>query len=786
MRITLAGVTSNDTGQDTFSLSYSDLYYMFSIFSMTSATTSGTTLNVNGSYYSVEPIVVELVHQFADGTYYLETLGLEKIEGMPTTSGSASSVTLIYKSVTTSNQINYKSATSIKYRIRLNQCYYNTIYGNYTNRYTGTSQFTFNKSPIINDYVYFTYLKETITPDSPSVTEVSVTSSSQIAQSPSLSYIKIDSGTNGYKSFKESTISNIQLSYGKNEYSSPSVDSVTVSADTYQVMPTRLNSVYINSKTYEWASPKLNNVEINIQRYSLVKNTPILHEIDFELNMNSVRFESNYNIPLYAKIKADTKYYEIQNIDYVTLNNTMKEITDVYVQENGIDETDVSRTQYRLISSDSELFDIKAGSINSNGEFNESINSYSDGNAKIFGAAKQSSSESVLTEAKIIVSNNQAFVMPPPKQGAPILVKDNQGYLEQVNFIDDNQNLSLFNKEEFMIIDKPFLKLMYKNADENSMIISIEKISGEEESVTDFRLCEEILYLPEIYPEYTKVKVQYAIKRSFYIDVNQSTDSYSMIKLNGAVLGEENQIYIQYETNDIETYYESEEIDLNPIKSKVSEGFLYITDEVHEADKIEVDINPIHLYSNGYDKTTIIARVYDKYGNAVIGNNIRFDIDEEKSTTTGTLIIQQNITDKNGIAYATITSGKQSGLIYIQVKNTNAMIEYNKEIKIEVKDNRKRAHLYIEVSKDEITGDGMDKAIIKGTLVNEQKQPIINELLVIEHGNETSYELTNQLGEIYVEITKLNILDERTEVISIYSSEFNLKEYATIQVLEVN
>lgn len=794
VKIDLCGCSNtggnNFAVNETIGVNYENVYYMMQLWR-----SNNTSFNGNSTFYpngglgkfgdAESGVEVQVLYTLNDNTEIIDNMILEKITGLPTsiTVGYSDSVKLHFISENGNTYSNIKFADV---RVRLHNSYYNILAGGKTNIYNGSNIFVNYISPIIADYIEYEYSREIRTNQSPIVNSLTINSNARQVESPSLSYIKLETPLNTYKAFKESTISNIGLGYIKNEYSSPSVDSITVNADTYEIMPTKLTSLYLHSKTYEWVSPKLNNTEVNIQRYSLVKNTPILHEIDFELNMNSVRFESNYNIPLYAKIKADTKYYEIESSKYITLTNTMKEITDVYVRENNISEVDVARTQYRLISSDSELFNIKAGSINNDGEFTESLSSYLSGEAKIFAAAKQSSSESVLTEAKIIVSNNQAFVMPAPKQGAPILVKDAQGYLEQVNFIDENQGISLFNKEEFIIIDKPFVKLMYKNADENSIIITIEKISGEEESITDFRLCEEILYLPEIYPIYTKVKVQYAIKRSFYIDVNQSTDSYSLIRLNGAVLGQENQIYIQYETNDSQTYYESEEIDFNPIKSKVTEGFLYITDEIHEASKIEIDINPTYLYSNGYDKTTIIARVYDKYGNAVIGNNIRFLIDEEKSTTTGTLIVEQNITDKNGIAYATITSGKQSGLIYIQVRNTNAMIEYEKEIKIEVKDNRKRAHLYLKLDKNEILGNGIDKVTIKATLVNEQKQPIVNELLVIEHGTETDYEITNQLGEVYLDIAKLNIIEDKTEVISVYSSEFNLKEYATIQVLEVN
>lgn len=245
-------------------------------------------------------------------------------------------------------------------------------------------------------------------------------------------------------------------------------------------------------------------------------------------------------------------------------------------------------------------------------------------------------------------------VRPIPQQGSPIIIKNAQGiHLRQVHFRDQTGKPTLINTEYIKTDGTRILFLEHRayEIDLRTLRVYLDLAGNQQWTQIYGSIIEENrLILPFNVQPGVQVQVLYALKHSFCVDYNYAPNKdHALIKVHTTFdpdIDESMVLDIKYEVNKKHSYYIAEEIDLNPLRNKINDGFIYLTDEWYEPYKLKLMANPNKLFVTRKERITVHAYVYDIYDNPVVGENILFE------STNGKIFVQNNITDMNGMATA--------------------------------------------------------------------------------------------------------------------------------------
>lgn len=588
--------------------------------------------------------------------------------------------------------------------------------------------------------------------------------------SPSITRFTVGVPDGKLKLYKEATVSCPEIIYDAVDYTSPEVSGFKVAADVYDKVSPVLNGFSYGSTLYKYESPKVTLIERDSTVYDLIPYSPVLHDVTFSAFAPSRMEPVEYSVSLIGSVLADTEIHQVSV-------QTIKTIMDNYLAESNVSVKGMIKKGYEVICQipGIELF------VKDN---NDPIY-YENGESEIFGRTVEVATETIYTQEKVIMDivQHQALITPIPQQGAPIIVKDATGLeLSEVSFLDENGEYTLFNTEDWVADGKREFTLDYQNIDVETLEIWVdENATGVYTKVEDYIICNNVVTTKYTYAEGTSMRAKYALLHSFYVDYNYNVEeNYALIKMHKPTLTDTGEITVRYETKLSSAYYDAEEVNLNPMKNVLNEGFLYIVDEVFPARKLDVNINPSALRATGYDRTTITVIAKDELGNPVVGDKIDF------FASKGDMIVKQATTDESGMAIAIFVAGEEAGDVDITIIDRTHMLQWNG--KIRVMDAKAKPSVSLELSKSTIRPDGEDKVKITARVVDETQQPSVYTSVrfsSVEGGILTGEDRTNFLGEAYGYLRASSIPADGILTIKIEVPSLEITEYINIRVNEV-
>ena len=113
-----------------------------------------------------------------------------------------------------------------------------------------------------------------------------------------------------------------------------------------------------------------------------------------------------------------------------------------------------------------------------------------------------------------------------------------------------------------------------------------------------------------------KVNITYQPKDCFVVEYN--TLSGNAVQFTFSEHYDNLDIY--YESTDIHPSYLALEADLNPIRTSMTSGFLYVADQEQDVTYINIQMYPDQLLANGQSRAVISVDTLDYYGNPVVGS----------------------------------------------------------------------------------------------------------------------------------------------------------------------
>lgn len=236
---------------------------------------------------------------------------------------------------------------------------------------------------------------------------------------------------------------------------------------------------------------------------------------------------------------------------------------------------------------------------------------------------------------------------PVPRQGAPVIVKTMTGatpveiLLRKVSFVDENGLYKTYVTEEIEYISSD-IRLAYDNLDSNFIII-ITKEDGTEVSYTDSDSTDNIITINDIIEFGEILTITY-----------QPKDCYSIEYIDGVaklIFGEHyDNLIIIYEEDEFNNKYIATELEVNPILSPITEGFICVNKKIEDIKSLNVRITPDSIVANGLDRLHISIEPLDKLGNIVPESNLEIKIIPDESRNTNEIVIADDkISNYNGI-----------------------------------------------------------------------------------------------------------------------------------------
>lgn len=160
------------------------------------------------------------------------------------------------------------------------------------------------------------------------------------------------------------------------------------------------------------------------------------------------------------------------------------------------------------------------------------------------------------------------------------------------------------------------------------------------------------------------------------------------------------------------------QVPLNPQYTSMDEGFLFISYNEYNLDRIELYLSPSKLIADGYDYLVVSIRALDVYGNPKANQVLNL------STTFGELSSIQVTTDNDGCAFSILTSvanaGTPSGEVTAETIGSTFVVSEVFDIsQYEQRDGR----LLASVAAEQIPADGKSVNRIVGKVENENFAP---------------------------------------------------------------
>lgn len=504
---------------------------------------------------------------------------------------------------------------------------------------------------------------------------------------------------------ESAVISNIKLSYDSVTYTSPKVYSVEFDINQYDKISPVVNSVAFNPIHIEYHSSTVSNIHLKPSIYAFVKVMPVVHSVAFGGHVAEGYTIENYIVPMTGEIITDGKVRDITN-------RITEEVVRDYISTQGGDNSDsLSFTDY-LLDWDTSLYPVE-------------LVTSTNGREPVKAKSTANVGEVLYRNIKIYFDavNRGVLLKPIPQSGSPIMVKNaSGGLLRQVHFRDSNNLPTLTNLEELVTNESRYLFLEYRGIDIPTLEVYVDlKATGEWTTIVGSTVDENRILLPNYFKPGLPVKVLYKLKDSFFVDWNYApSEDTCLIRVNTPFSdeAETRRLEIRYEVDGATSYYLAKELNLNPLKTRLNAGFIYLTDKIDKPFKIELECNPNVLYKNREDRVTINARVVDQYGNPLVGRRVTF------TTNKGTIRnMDSSFTDENGMVTAVFTTAGMTDLLaeYAEIIAMEESTKITEKTKIYFAEEQFTNKLAIVSEKNAVTQKDVVKLKVIATNTNGER-----------------------------------------------------------------
>lgn len=280
-----------------------------------------------------------------------------------------------------------------------------------------------------------------------------------------------------------------------------------------------------------------------------------------------------------------------------------------------------------------------------------------------------------------------------PQQYSPITVEDMNG--KPFVQLFDGSDISLkrnpitstvtgfakIEEEITLVEDTKFYELRRNDYEKITLKVSV---NGVFKNSFTYNVINHLIIFNEQLRAGDVLHVEYMVPNSFVAVIDRENDMtyiYTYSNRNSYMLnsigGQRIKYKVFFETNKEDNKFVAEDLSLNPVYRTDYEGFIYLTDEHNEPDKIRIFCDPLRLKAGGYDKTDISIEVVDIHNNPVINKRVEVDC------IYGILTVDNTVTDMNGVihlVYESSFAAATDTLTARTLKDDNTVVESSIEI----------------------------------------------------------------------------------------------------------
>lgn len=383
-------------------------------------------------------------------------------------------------------------------------------------------------------------------------------------------------------------------------------------------------------------SPIIHDMQLEVTTEVITTEVPIVYEIHVGGEMRQGFRSTKYTVPMIGTL--------ISNMAWQPLTEySVSEVVSRYMKEKGYVLSESTTIKEYLYTVDPLLpVELEGDYLGAN---------------PLLGRTTEEVGEAAYRQKDISVEGGRAIIRPIPQNGKPIVIRNAQGTLmRHVHNLDENFNQTL-DFTEFMTIKNSrylFMKNVHPDIDLRSLHILIF-MDDRWVRVYNAVVKQNRIILPTSYEPGLTVKVVYRVKNSYTIDYNHDTDKdYALINVHmdyNEDIAESKVLNVIYETNKVHPYYMATEVNMNPLLGKESKGFLYLTDTVKPAERLDI-FAVSNVTSTNHEEIIVHAYLLDEDGNPVVNHTVTVNTDY------GKLMMKTMETDENGmVVYKLNVSG---------------------------------------------------------------------------------------------------------------------------------
>lgn len=481
-----------------------------------------------------------------------------------------------------------------------------------------------------------------------------------------------------------------------------------------------------------YVSPKISAMRANPSTVKLYRVVPKITEVRIAGHIREGYALETYAVPMWAELVTDFK-------EYTLTDKNVEDLVYEYLMERGMSfDNNFQFTDYQLDVDPIYPVILRTDSA---------------GMDKVYGRATRQSGELLYRNIRFYFGpdDHRISLKPVPQNGSPICIRNAAGQLlRHVHFRDQYGKPTLDHTETPVVQYGRYLFLETTGIDRSTLSVSI-LVNGSYKTVTGNKIEGNRLILAEGYASGTPAIVSYRITNSFIVDYNSSPDSnvcdiqvhtpYDPGNLESRLLD------IKYEVNEKSPYYVATEVNLNPLRTTVNSGFMYLTDKVYPPYSVEIQMNPNVLYRDREDRVVLSAIIKDEFGNPVVGEKADF------TASIGGMQVIQRTSDENGMVIAAYTAAlnttSQKAVITVQVIARDAARQISRSVDVFFMDSQASNKIAILPEKHMVTTGDVVKLKVKVMGANEEPLSSRNVALYADQGRlSVDVGTTNSQGEV--------------------------------------
>lgn len=265
------------------------------------------------------------------------------------------------------------------------------------------------------------------------------------------------------------------------------------------------------------------------------------------------------------------------------------------------------------------------------------------------------------------IDDNTLTISPIPQQFSPIMVESEKygihEYVENLNCNESNEYI----EQDFVVNSKDKLvTLDYSNIDESSIIVTLNYII-----TNKFTVKNNVIIFDNYLNEGDVLNIKYKVKNSFTVNYDFDNDRVLLNFNSDENVGVAK---VSYETNVDDNLLVLNHLSFNPIHNTDYSGFVYLTNDMEEPKYVKIHISVKSLFRNVKDRVRVYVQVLDKYYNPVENERVAL------TCSKGSLLVDNNMTDINGVVAATYTCPDTLGKVTFSA-TCNGIVD-TKEINI--------------------------------------------------------------------------------------------------------